>query len=111
MNLDTQIHVVADSIPIHAHGVDRVVDLVCVCLEVWDIASLVQERRQVAHCREPPLPSHPSLPGPASLGYPKDMVVDPRLVSRLAAQQLICRNSEMLTHNVHIAMSSALSAP
>ena len=70
-------------------------------LEVRLVARLVEERRQVPDGREALAPSPRCTPAPSSsVVSPEDVVVDPRLVAGLAAEQLVDRHAEVLARDV-----------
>ena len=98
--LYAQIHLAARRLPIHPHRVYRVRHLVRMRLVVWNAAIFVKKRRQMPHRREPVRlrrlhPRYQLLPR-----FPEHVVIHPRPIPHLAAQQLIHRRSEMLARYV-----------
>ena len=98
--LYAQIHLAARRLAVHPHGVYGVRHLVRVRLVVWHGAVFVKKRRQMPNRREPVRlsrlhPRHQLLPR-----FPEHMVIHPRPVPNLAAQQLIHRRPEMLARDV-----------
>ena len=100
MDLDAKVDVVPHRVAVHADRVYGVPYLARVSLEVWDISVFVQKRRQVADGGEPLrlgvlYPLHQRL-----ARFSEDVVIDSRLVPRLAAEELVGRHAEVLARDV-----------
>jgi len=100
VDLDAEVHRVADRRAILAHRLDRVADLGRVGREVGPVARVVGERGQVADGGEAlglgiEAPPHQRLARAA-----EDVVVDAGLVARGAAEELVGRDAEVLARDV-----------
>jgi len=85
MDLDTQIYAVAQRLSIGSHRLDGAAHLLSMRLEKGNISRLVQEGRQVSHRRKATALGLQAPTDKLLFGMPKNMVVDPRLVSAFAA--------------------------
>ena len=100
VNFDAQVNVVAHGVAVHPDRLDCVLYLVRVGLEVGDVPLLVQEGREVSDGGEAHLFGVFYALNQRLAGVAEDVVIDARLVPRLAAEQLVRGDSEVLSGDV-----------
>ena len=100
VDLDTQVDVVAHRLAELAHRVDGFADLGDVGLEVRLAARLVGKWREVADGGKAARLRLDAALDQRLDRLGEDVVVDPRLVARLAAEQLVHRHAEVLAGDV-----------
>ena len=85
MYFDADVHFVARRLTVLPHGFDCVLHLVDVCLEIRNRPVFVQERREVADCRESLLPCRRNPLHELLAGVTENVIVDTGLISDRAA--------------------------
>ena len=100
VDLNAEVNVVPHGLAVLTHGVDGVRHLVCVGLEVWDVARFIEEGRQVTNGGEALLLGVNAALDKLLSRVAHDVVVDAGLVADLAAQQVVDGNAKVLAFDV-----------
>ena len=100
VNLDAQVHLVADRLAIPAHPVDGRVHLAGMRLEVGDVRRLVQEWREMPHRREAALLGVTTALHQLLGRLTEDVAIDSGLVAAAPAHQLVARHAKMLAGDI-----------
>ncbi len=100
VDLDAEVHVIADRLAVLSHRLDGVAHLRRVGLEVGLVARVIGERRQVPDRREALRLGVDAALHQLLARLAEDVVVDAGLVARLAAHQLVARHAEVLPGDV-----------